>query len=159
MKKFSKILVPIDASDRSQAIFEYALTFGTALDLDILVLHVVDSRITQPMPYSYDQVGDDYYTKLSQDDMAAEVKKAVQKELDQGAVIDHQLNVRIIVRFGVPYDQIIKTAKEKQVDFIVMGAKGQTALEEIFMGGVATKVTRRAECPVFLVRRRRTLKG
>jgi len=157
MKKFSKILVPIDTSERSQIIFEYALTFGDALNLDILVLHVVDSRTMQPMPYSYDQVGDDYYSKLSHEEITAEVKKAVQKELDQGTTFDHKLNVRILVRFGVPYDQIVKTAKEKQVDFIVMGAKGQTALEEIFMGGVATKVSRRAECPVFLVSRRRTL--
>lgn len=157
MKKFSKILVPIDTSDRSQAIFEYALTFGVALDLDILVLHVVDARTMQPMPYAYDQIEDDYYTNLSQEEIAAKVKTYVQKELDEGTTFEHKLNVRVIVRFGVPYDQIIKTAKEKRVDFIVMGAKGQTALEEIFMGGVATKVTRRAECPVFLVRRRRTI--
>lgn len=157
MKKFSKILVPIDTSEQSQAIFEYALTFGTALNLDILVLHVVDARTMQPMPYSYDQIEDDYYTNLSQEEIAAKVKEYVQQELDQGTTFEHKLNVRVMVRFGVPYDQIIKTAREKQVDFIVMGAKGQTALEEIFMGGVATKVTRRAECPVFLVRRRRTL--
>lgn len=157
MKKFSKILVPIDVSERSRAILDYALTFGSALDLDILVMHVVDSRTMHPMPYSYEKIEDDYYTNLSRDEMTAEIKKIVQDEIDRGTTFEHQLNVTVLVRFGIPYDQILKTAKEKQVDFIVMGAKGHTSLEEFFMGGVADKVSRRAECPVFVVRRRRTL--
>jgi len=157
MKQFKKVLVPIDVSDQSRQILEYAFTFGAALDLELLVLHVVDARIMQPMPYSYDQVEEDYYTKLSRDDMIDEIKKAVQNEIDYGTTFEHQLKVTVLVRFGIPYDQIVKTAREEQVDFIVMGTRGHTKLEEIFLGGVATKVSRRADCPVFLIRPRKTL--
>jgi nucleotide-binding universal stress UspA family protein len=53
----------------------------------------------------------------------------------------------------------MKKFRKENVDFIVMGARGHTALEEIFIGGVAEKVSRRAECPVFLIRRPRSPKG
>ena len=64
-----------------------------------------------------------------------------------------------MVREGIPYDQIIKVSHEKATDFIVMGTRGHTGLEEMFLGGVASKVSRRADCPVFLVRTRNTING
>ena len=157
MQAFKRILVPIDHSDHTPRILEYAFVFGKAFDLDIFVLHVVDSRIIQPMPYSYRQIDPEYYSRQSKEDMVNEIKKAVQKEIDNGITFEHGLNVTVSVREGVPYDQIIKVAHEKAADFIVMGTRGHTGLEEMFLGGVAAKVSRRADCPVFLVRTRNTI--
>jgi nucleotide-binding universal stress UspA family protein len=109
------------------------------------------------MPYSYRQIDPEYYSEHSKEDMVAEIKKAVQKEIDNGITFDHSLNVTVSVREGIPYDQIIKVAHEKSADFIVMGTRGRTGLEEMFLGGVASKVSRRADCPVFLVRTRNTI--
>ncbi len=158
MKAFKSILVPIDNSDHTPRILEYAFLFGKKLDLEIFVLHVVDSRVLQPMPYSYRQLDPDYHVRLSKEGMTDEIKKAVQKEIDDGITFEHSLKVNIVVREGVPYDQIIKVSHEKSTDFIVMGTRGHTGLEEMFLGGVASKVSRRADCPVFLVRTRNTLK-
>jgi nucleotide-binding universal stress UspA family protein len=154
MKKFQKILVPTDLSEASNRALEYAFTMASALDIEMLILHVVDSRTLQSMPYAYDQLSEDFFDKLSHDDMAAEVKKVLQAEKEKGVTYDHKLRVTTLVRYGVPYDQIIKTAEAEKVDFIVMGAKGASAVAEIFLGGVAEKVSRRAPCPVFLVRER-----
>lgn len=156
MKAFRSILVPIDHSDHTPRILEYAFLFGKKLDLEIIVLHVVDSRVLQPMPYSYNQLDPDFHIRQTKEDMTAEIKKAVQKEIDEGVTFEHSLNVKIAVREGVPYDQIIKVSNEKRVDFIVMGTRGHTGLEEMLLGGVASKVSRRADCPVFLVRGRNT---
>lgn len=156
MKKFSKILVPVDFSDESNRALEYAFTLGSGLELDILVLHVVDSRAISALSYSYGAVDNDYLSSHSHEDMAVEVKQVMAKEVEKGITYDHDLNVTTHVRFGVPYDQIIKMAKEKSIDFIIMGATGRTALEEVFMGSVADKVSRRAPCPVFVIRKRET---
>ncbi len=154
MKKFKKILVPTDFSEASNRALEYAFTLASALEAAVLLLHVIDGRTLQPLPYAYDEVNTDQYAKHSHEDMAAEVKKVLDEEMQKGVTYDHKLEVTTVVRFGVPYDQIIKTAREEGVDFIVMGAEGRTALEEMFIGGVAEKVARRASCPVFLIRRR-----
>lgn len=154
MKKFSRILVPTDFSDESNRALEYALTFGSVMDLDVLVLHVVDSRALTMLQYSYGTVDDDYLSTKSHEDMGAEVKKVMGEEIEKGVSFEHQVRVTTHVRFGVPYDQICKTAGEKGADFIVMGAKGHTGLDDVLVGSVAAKVARKAPCPVFLVRPR-----
>ena len=154
MKKFSRILVPVDFSDESNRALEYAFTLGSGLELDILVLHVVDSRALNVLSYSYGDVDNDYLSSHSHEDMAVEVKQVMAKEVEKGITYDHDLNVTTHVRFGAPYDQITKMAKEKSIDFIIMGATGHTALEEAFLGSVAEKVSRRAPCPVFIIRKR-----
>ncbi len=160
MKKFKKILVPTDFSEPSNRALEYAFTFGAKFDAEILVLHVVDGRALQSISsYSYGEVAEEYLAKHSHEDMAEEVNQVLAEEIKKGVEYDHKLKVTTVVRYGVPYDQIIKVAEEEGVDFIVVGARGQTALADALMGGVAAKVSRRARCPVFIVRRRRTKKS
>jgi nucleotide-binding universal stress UspA family protein len=47
---------------------------------------------------------------------------------------------------------IIDYAKKNNIDVIVIGTKGMTALQEYFFGSVANKVIHHAHCPVFAIR-------
>jgi nucleotide-binding universal stress UspA family protein len=47
---------------------------------------------------------------------------------------------------------IIEYAKINNVDVIVIGTKGMSAVEEYFFGSVANKVIHDAHCPVFAIR-------
>ena len=71
MKAFKRILVPIDHSEYTPKILEYAFLFGKKLDLEIFVLHVVDSRVLQPMPYSYRHLSPEFHIRQTRDEMAA----------------------------------------------------------------------------------------
>ncbi len=53
---------------------------------------------------------------------------------------------------GNPFAEIVRTAREKHFDLIVMGTHGRTGLEHALMGSVAEKVVRKAPCPVLSVR-------
>ena len=53
---------------------------------------------------------------------------------------------------GVPFHEIIETAKMQQVDLIVMGTHGRTGLQYMLLGSVAEKVVHLAPCPVLVVR-------
>ena len=53
---------------------------------------------------------------------------------------------------GVPFQEILDTAKTQQVDLIIMGTQGRTGLQHVLMGSVAEKVVRLAPCPVLVVR-------
>lgn len=158
MKKFSTMLVATDFSEASNRALEYAFTFASSLDIDMLVLHVIDGRTDMAMVYSYDDESKEM-NQASQDEMAQEVKKVLDQEIQKGITYDNKLRVTTLVRHGVPYNQILKVAEDKKVDFIVMGARGTSSVEEFFIGGVAEKVSRRAPCPVFLVRKRRLIQA
>ncbi|MCD6357179.1 MAG: universal stress protein [Thermoproteales archaeon] len=48
----------------------------------------------------------------------------------------------------IPYEEIVREARKN--DLIVMGNKGMTALDRIFLGSVAEKVVRHAPCTVMI---------
>ena len=58
----------------------------------------------------------------------------------------------IVVGHGVPFQEILDTAKKRQVDLIIMGTHGRTGLVHVLLGSVAEKVVRLAPCPVLIAR-------
>ena len=62
------------------------------------------------------------------------------------------IKVSEIIQIGVPFVEIIKVAKEKEVDLIVMGTHGRTGLSHVFIGSVAEKVVHHARCPVLTIK-------
>ena len=57
-----------------------------------------------------------------------------------------------VVLYGVPFQEIVETAKARQVDLIVMGTHGRTGLMHVLLGSVAERVVRLAPCSVLVVR-------
>ena len=51
---------------------------------------------------------------------------------------------------GHPAEKIINIAKDN--DLIIIGNKGMTALDRIFLGSVTEYVTHHASCPVMIVK-------
>jgi nucleotide-binding universal stress UspA family protein len=62
------------------------------------------------------------------------------------------LEGEIVVVHGIPFQEILETAKMQQADLIIMGTHGRTGLHHVLMGSVAEKVVRLAPCPVLVVR-------
>ena len=52
------------------------------------------------------------------------------------------------MRLGKPADEIVRYAREHDVDLIVMGTHGREGVARVFIGSVAETVVRRAACPV-----------
>jgi hypothetical protein len=57
-----------------------------------------------------------------------------------------------VVLYGVPFQEIVETAKARQVDLIVMGTHGRRGAAHLLMGSVAERVVRIAPCPVLTLR-------
>jgi len=53
---------------------------------------------------------------------------------------------------GNPVDEIVKFAKKKDVDLIVLGSHGLTGVLRVLMGSVAEGVVRRSPVPVLTVK-------
>ena len=83
------------------------------------------------MKYSYEQLA-----------------KMIDQEVPSG------VKVSTLLRGGSPIQEIIKVAKDQDMDLIVMGNSGHGMLERMLMGSVADKVVRKAPCAVLTVRER-----
>ena len=55
---------------------------------------------------------------------------------------------------GVPHEQIVRLARSKRADVVVMGTHGRSGLAKLFLGSVAGRVVAAAPCPVLTVRGR-----
>jgi nucleotide-binding universal stress UspA family protein len=58
----------------------------------------------------------------------------------------------MVIVQGVPFHEIIETARTQQVDLIVMGTHGHTGFQHVLWGSVAEKVVRLAPCPILVAR-------
>ena len=60
-------------------------------------------------------------------------------------------HVHIELAYGTPYVEILRIAKERDADMIVVGTQGRRPLAEIMLGGASHNVVRHAATPVLLV--------
>ena len=73
-------------------------------------------------------------------------------ELQKHGVASEQIEV--LIRVGLPADEIVRAAQELQVGFIVIGSRGNSLGQRIrrfFAGSISRKVLYNASCPVMIV--------
>lgn len=143
-----KILVPCDFSEQAIHAFRLAVDIGHASSAEVHVLHVIELPIMHddvltPLP-SFDE---NLLKELSE---RAEIKLL---ELKKESKQEH-LFVTTKIEFGPIVSTITNYQEGNNVTLIVMGTKGISGIEEVFIGSTAEKVVRHAACPVVVVKRR-----
>ena len=142
---FKKILVPVDFSEHSRKAVKVAAELARSFGTPITLMHayVIPSY---PLPEGVVFAGAEAVAELlgkSQDALNA-LKSAA---LDLGAP-----HVDILMTEGGAFAEIIRVAREKGHDLIVMGTHGRTGIRHALLGSVAEKVVRKASCAVLTVR-------
>jgi nucleotide-binding universal stress UspA family protein len=61
------------------------------------------------------------------------------------------LNVRSIVRFGKPYEEIVRHATEAQASLIIMTARGGDAVDRAVFRSTTYRVIQLGPCPVLAI--------
>jgi nucleotide-binding universal stress UspA family protein len=144
MMAVQRFLVPVDFSDHANQALDYAMSLARKLGARLTLLHVI-----QPLPLGGADMGMALpYTYIQE--LEAEISNSMQAYLER--VTAAGLEGEIAVVHGVPFHEIIETAKIQQVDLIVMGTHGRTGIQHVLLGSVAEKVVRLAPCPVLVVR-------
>lgn len=140
-----RILVPVDFSRDSQNALRSAADLAATFGAEIVTLHVVEPvHVAEPYMGIAPQAGifldeEVRNAKAVLAGIGTDLKKKGQR-------------VRTMVAAGPPAPLIVDTAKDIGADLIVMGTHGRTGLAHIFIGSVAEKVVRTAQCPVLTVR-------
>lgn len=62
------------------------------------------------------------------------------------------IEIKTEVVVGHPADQIIRYAKEKQCDMVIVGQKGKSKIENWLLGSVSKRVATYAPCTVTIVK-------
>ncbi|MGO9013930.1 MAG: universal stress protein [Dissulfurispiraceae bacterium] len=140
-----RILFPTDFSEGALYALPYALDMAKSCNAKLYMIHVI---------YDVATASGLYVPHVSFDEMYKDLGKSAQKELEKFGCeeLKDLKDVEYTVLRGIPYDEILKFAKEKNIDIIVIGTHGRKGLDRFLFGSTAEKVVRYAPCPVLTVR-------
>jgi nucleotide-binding universal stress UspA family protein len=152
--KLSRILAPTDFSRSSGFALEWAANLAEALHAELILLHVVpeeEGKIIEEV------IGEGAAVQISRgirENVLADRRKKFPEQfrIVVPEYLRKSLKVEEVLRIGVPFLEIVKAAKEKEVDLIVMGTHGRTGLSHVLIGSVAEKVVHHAHCPVLTIK-------
>ncbi|HHT9129906.1 MAG TPA: universal stress protein [Candidatus Brocadiaceae bacterium] len=145
MIKLKKILCPIDFSACSTHALSYAIDLSVKENASLYLIHVIETHVSGigDILKQLDLLFDD---KQIEDNLKVRLINLLPDNVRKNTFVEP------IVAKGIPFVEIINTAKDKQTDLIVMGTHGKTGLEYILIGSVAERVIQRAPCPVLSIR-------
>lgn len=137
------ILVPTDFSGNAIHAIDYALTLARAMEANLLLLHVFKPQVTRAnvvYPYITEEIA------LLKNEAAEKLN-----EITSGIHDNYGVSCTTLVLVGNPVDEIIDTAKNRNVDLVVMGTQGASGIKKILFGSNTAAVIERATCPVLAV--------
>jgi nucleotide-binding universal stress UspA family protein len=144
MIAITKILVPTDFSETSEAALQYGRVLADRFGASLHVLHVIQDPFT--MPWAAEGL------PVALGELLEEWQRAAWKRLNELVPDAKEKGATLCTRIGSPFQEILTHAEEEQIDLVVMGTHGRGAVTHALMGSVAEKMVRKAPCPVLTVR-------
>jgi nucleotide-binding universal stress UspA family protein len=135
---FNRILVPVDFSAPSDAALAYARKLAASFDSTLNLLHILDPAFLRAM------VAD-----------PRDRDTAMLNRLDERLTDEDRTRFRALTAVehsDAPADEILRYARLRDIDLIVMGTHGHTGVAHVLLGSVAERVVRSAPCPVLTLR-------
>ena len=138
--KIRRILCPTDFSEASKKALKVANDLKDIFSAEMDVVHVLPNHIIK---IKIEKVRD---------------RDRVLQELNDGArdnlnnlLSNYDIEKSGVIEEGEPAKRIISFSKEKDIDLIVMGARGLGLIKGMIIGSVADAVLKSSPCPVLVI--------
>lgn len=138
------IIVPVDFSESTAYIIEEAIYYAKAVHSKVYLLHVA----SLDLGFVIGDIGFQYLPELEEAGMKEETDELLKYEKK---VKEAGVEVEIIVKQGAPSEIILKEAKAKETDLIIMGSHGRGVFMEAILGSVSKDVIKKAKVPVLII--------
>jgi nucleotide-binding universal stress UspA family protein len=155
-KQPSRILVAVDGSDNSMNAAEYAIALGknnsnndNDKTAEVFVINVID------LPPIFKMLPSDTRKQLIRigRQQASQIFDAIEEMANCQGSSKFKINTEMVETYSASAaDEIIKYAREKDVELIVVGTKGRSRMSKALLGSVASKIVTYSPCSVLVVR-------
>lgn len=133
---FIHAVVALDDSDASDLIIDALPHFKQFGTQKITLVTVV------PVPFTGER------TEFKTDEYSKRLDEYKSNLEGKGFVVDTDLRSGT---YFYPPSEILTSAKENDADFVIIGSRGHSKVEEMLLGSTATEVLHRSRMPVFLI--------
>jgi nucleotide-binding universal stress UspA family protein len=137
----TRLLVPTDFSEPSEHAAAYAARLAGALRIPLVLAHVhAPPQVFAPdgmvLAAAYDETRVEAALREALEAAATRVRAAGAPEVTTELVV------------GGAAAELVRLARERGCDLVVMATHGRGGVPRLLLGSVADKVVRRAGCPV-----------
>lgn len=146
MARVRRILFASDLSKASSKAFATAVALAKTNRANLTILHI----LVPFMPV----VPEQYIGGATLEQLNADSRRWAQRQLAKLTEKAKAAGVRAVSVMveGEPARQIVRAARSKRADLVVVGTHGRTGFNRFFVGSVAQRVVVTAPCPVVTVR-------
>ena len=140
-----------DFSTASRPAFRKAIELAKSKRTRLLIVHALTPVIPPLM-------GEGVYVPPSTwRDVDKSARRAAQRQIARLVEEARRAGVRAegLIVDGTPADRIVRVARARHVDLLVLGTHGRTGFSRLFLGSVAARIVATATCPVLTVHGRR----
>jgi nucleotide-binding universal stress UspA family protein len=149
MKIIERILFPTDYSPFSNDTIEYAIAFALEYKARLYIMHVVELSTKDPADPMYKKPDLTDYT-----DVHNFIKGSTARQLKGARISSKKFEYKEIHKMGLSASrEIVKAARKKKVDLIVMASLGAGFLKKLLLGSTTERVIKEASCPVLVTRK------
>jgi nucleotide-binding universal stress UspA family protein len=153
MEKFQRILVPYDGSACSNKAVDEAIEIAKKFDSILFLLTVIDTATVVPHSFEPKKGTMMDVQKFAKSLKAASSQVDLMLRDEVFRCKEHGVNADYELVTGSPANIILRFAKKRKIDLIVMGSLGLVGIKKLkALGSVSRKVSEQADCPVLLVR-------
>lgn len=146
--EYSRVMVAIDGSRTAELALKKAVNIVKRNKGTLIIAHIVDTRSVTLFPQ--------YDGTIHNAQLLERSKSAAQQTVDlykDWAVGKGLENVETVLRNGSPRTELSDVLPEElNIDLLILGATGLSAIERAFVGSVSQHVIRNAPCDVLVVR-------
>jgi nucleotide-binding universal stress UspA family protein len=131
----NRILVPLDFSENTPAVLEWAAHLAEEHGSRLLLLHAYH------LPVEFQQLEGAYLPP----DFWSTVKSEAEQTLARYAeeLRGLKIEVEAVVREGYPASVIVDEAEARGADLIVIGTRGLSGLKHLLLGSIAERVVQK----------------
>jgi nucleotide-binding universal stress UspA family protein len=154
---YKRLLIPLDGSRFGSRALTTAIEIAKRFNAEIFLLQVIKPAAPIPPAMGMTGTGSPAEVKISMEVAAAEDKRNASLAKQYLSRKTRELRSRGIKAsyqavIGEPADTIMKLARRKKSDLIIMSSHGKGGLKRAILGSVTDEVIRKAGKPVLVVR-------
>ena len=139
-----RILIPTDFSELSKVAIQYAVDMGKDLEVNIMLLHVIDTSAPSRARVGSHKLQE--ALKTSSERAMKELLGSIKKD------IGHNIDISYEITSGTSIGKYVEMAAVKNdIDIVCIGTKGASGLKKILFGSNAASIIESSSIPVLTI--------